>query len=198
MPSAGLVLASSSPFRRELLARLGVAFQILHPEVDESPLPGEAPEALALRLSEAKARAVADAFPDALVIGSDQVASVGGRTYGKPGTHDKAVAQLRALSGKTVHFHTGLCLLDTRATPAISYLRCVPTLVTFRELTEARIEAYLEREPAYHCAGSAKSEGLGIALIARLEGSDPNALVGLPLIALCDLFLEAGFDPLAH
>jgi septum formation protein len=192
-----LVLASTSPFRRELLSRLRLPFTVADPEIDESPLPGELPEALALRLSEAKARAVAGAFPGALVIGSDQVACSEGRIHGKPGTHGRAVAQLRALSGKTVHFLTGLCLLDTRVTPAIARLRSVPVLVTFRNLGDAQIEAYLGREPAYHCAGSAKSEGLGIALIARLEGSDPNALIGLPLIALCDLFLEAGLDVLA-
>jgi septum formation protein len=193
---APLVLASTSPFRRALLSRLGLPFTVAHPETDESPLPGETPESLALRLSETKARAVAADFPGALVIGSDQVAVAEGRIYGKPGTHAGAVAQLRELSGKTVDFFTGLCLLDTRVTPALARLRGVSTLVRFRELSDARIEAYLRREPAYHCAGAAKSEALGIALIARLEGSDPNALVGLPLIALCDLFQEAGLDVL--
>lgn len=185
-----LVLASTSPFRRELLSRLIADFQVADPRTDETPLPDETPEALALRLSEAKARAVALGHPGALIIGSDQVAVCDGRIYGKPGNHERAVAQLQELRGRTVNFFTGLCLLDTRNNQA--HVRGIPTLVTFRDLTDQEIEAYLEREPAYNCAGSAKSEGLGIALIARLEGSDPNALVGLPLIALCDLFRETG------
>lgn len=185
-----LVLASTSPFRRELLSRLIADFQVADPRTDETPLPDETPETLALRLSEAKARAVAPGHPGALIIGSDQVAVCDGRIYGKPGNHERAVAQLQELRGRTVNFFTGLCLLDTRNNQA--HVRGIPTLVTFRDLTDQEIEAYLEREPAYNCAGSAKSEGLGIALIARLEGSDPNALVGLPLIALCDLFRETG------
>lgn len=189
-----LVLASTSPFRRELLARLGLPFVTANPATDETPRPDETPEALALRLSEAKARAVADQFPGALIIGSDQVATCDGEIFGKPGDHARAVRQLQRLRGKTVNFFTGLCLLDTRDGQA--HLRGIPTLVTFRDLTDAEIEAYLAREPAYNCAGSAKSEGLGIALIARLEGSDPNALVGLPLIALCDLFRETGLQVL--
>lgn len=194
MSTAPLVLASTSPFRRELLARLGLPFQVAAPDCDETPRPDETPERLALRLSEDKARAVARQFPDALIIGSDQVATCDGKIYGKPGDHEKAVAQLRALSGKTVNFFTGLCLFDARNGAA--QVRGVPTRVTFRDLSDARIENYLRREPAYNCAGSAKSEGLGIALIARLEGSDPNALVGLPLIALCDLLRAAGVDVL--
>jgi septum formation protein len=185
-----IVLASTSPFRRELLARLGVAFDTAAPRTDESPLPDEAPEDTALRLSEAKARAAAPLFPDALIIGSDQVAVLDGKAYGKPGTHDKAAAQLRAMRGRTVVFFTGLCLLDTRGGQA--RLRGVPTRVTFRDLSDAEIESYLSRERPYHCAGAAKSEGLGIALIARIQGDDPNALIGLPLIALCDLLKEAG------
>lgn len=189
-----LVLASTSPFRRELLSRLIADFQVADPRTDETPLPDETPEALALRLSEAKARAVAPGHPGALIIGSDQVAVCDGRIYGKPGNHERAVAQLQELRGRTVNFFTGLCLLDTRNNQA--HVRGIPTLVTFRNLTDQEIAAYLEREPAYNCAGSAKSEGLGIALIARLEGSDPNALVGLPLIALCDLFRETGLQVL--
>lgn len=185
-----LVLASTSAYRRELLGRLGLPFTVANPLADETPLPGETPEALALRLSEVKARAVADAHPDALIIGSDQVATVDGRIYGKPGDHPRAVQQLRELSGKTVNFFTGLCLLDARTGEA--EVRGVPTLVTFRQLSDAEIEAYLQREPAYNCAGSAKSEGLGIALLSRLHGDDPNALVGLPLIALCDLLHARG------
>ena len=180
-----IILASTSPYRRELLERLGLQFTVANPKTDETALPGEAPEALALRLSEAKARAVANEYPDALIIGSDQVATVDGKIYGKPGTHERAVAQLRALSGKTVNFFTGLCLYNARTDHA--ELRGVPTLVSFRQLSDSEIENYLRREPAYNCAGSAKSEGLGIALLKSMQGDDPNALVGLPLIALCDL-----------
>ncbi|MFV5213761.1 Maf family nucleotide pyrophosphatase [Azonexus caeni] len=185
-----LVLASTSPYRRELLARLGLPFAVANPQTDESPLPGESPEALALRLSEAKARAVADTYPDALIIGSDQVATVDGKIYGKPGDHQRAVAQLRELSGKTVNFFTGLCLYNSRS--GRSQVQGVPTLVSFRQLGDLEIENYLRREPAYNCAGSAKSEGLGIALLSSLQGDDPNALVGLPLIALCDMLREEG------
>ncbi|MBS1142774.1 MAG: septum formation inhibitor Maf [Proteobacteria bacterium] len=185
-----LVLASTSPFRRELLGRLGLPFDIANPQTDESPLPGEQPEDMALRLSEAKARAVASQFPEALIIGSDQVATVDGKIYGKPGTHDRAVAQLRELSGKTVNFFTGLCLLNTATGEA--QLKGVPTLVTFRQLSDSEIENYLRREPAYNCAGSAKSEGLGIALLTGMRGEDPNALVGLPLIALCEMLRNQG------
>jgi septum formation protein len=187
-----LVLASTSPYRRELLARLGLPFKVANPRTDESPLPGESPPTTALRLAEAKARAVAADFPDALIIGSDQVAEMDGRVFGKPGSHERAVAQLKELSGRTVNFFTGLCLLDTRTGEA--EVRGVPTLVGFRELTDHEIENYLRREPAYNCAGSAKSEGLGIALLERLEGTDPNALVGLPLIALCELLRRRGVD----
>lgn len=196
MSSAPLVLASTSPFRRELLARLGLPFQVAAPDCDETPHPDEAPEALALRLSKDKARAVARQFPEALIIGSDQVATCEGKIYGKPGDHFSAVAQLQTLRGKTVNFFTGLCLLDARTGAA--QVRGIPTLVTFRDLSDAQIENYLAHEPAYNCAGSAKSEGLGIALIAKLEGSDPNALVGLPLIALCDLLHAAGVDVLEN
>jgi septum formation protein len=185
-----LVLASSSPFRRELLGRLGLPFDTAAPRTDESPLPGEAPEETALRLSEAKARAVAPRFPEALIIGSDQIAILDGQTFGKPGAHDNAVRQLRAMRGRTVNFFTGLCLFDARSGEA--RVRGVPTRVTFREFSDAEIESYLTREQPYHCAGAAKSEGLGIALIARLQGDDPNALIGLPLIALCELLKEAG------
>lgn len=185
LPPPLLVLASTSPFRRELLARLGLAFETANPAVDETPLPGEAPEASALRLSEAKARAVAAQFPDALVIGSDQVACLDGQAFGKPGTHENAVCQLKTMRGRSVNFFTGLCLLNTRTGKA--HVCGVPTLVTFRNLADDEIENYLRREQPYNCAGSAKSEGLGIAIIAKMEGDDPNALIGLPLIALCDL-----------
>lgn len=189
-----LILASTSPYRRELLSRLGLPFETANPQTDETPLPGESPEALALRLSEAKARAVADAYPDALIIGSDQVATVDGRIFGKPGNHQRAAQQLRELSGKTVNFFTGLCLFNARTGQA--EVRGIPTLVGFRELSDAEIENYLRREPAYNCAGSAKSEGLGIALLSSMKGDDPNALVGLPLIALCDMLRQQGVSVL--
>jgi septum formation protein len=185
-----LVLASTSPFRRELLGRLGFPFATVNPQADESPLLDEIPEDTALRLSEAKARAVAPLFPEALIIGSDQVAVLDGQVYGKPGTHDNAVKQLRTMRGRTVNFFTGLCLLDARTGQAC--VRGVPTLVTFRDLSDAEIEHYLVREQPYTCAGAAKSEGLGIAIIARMQGDDPTALIGLPLIALCELLREAG------
>lgn len=188
--SQKLILASTSPYRRELLGRLGLPFEVANPQTDESALPGEMPESLALRLSEAKARAVAEAYPDALIIGSDQVATVDSQIYGKPGSHERAVEQLRALSGKTVNFFTGLCLFNART--GVADIRGIPTLVTFRELTDAEIDNYLRREPAYNCAGSAKSEGLGIALLRSMKGDDPNALVGLPLIALCDMLRQQG------
>ncbi len=188
--SQTLILASTSPYRRELLHRLGLPFAVASPQTDESRWPGESPEAMALRLSEAKARAVAGAHPDALIIGSDQVATVDGLIYGKPGSHERAVDQLRALSGKTVNFYTGLCLYNART--GVVEVCGVPTLVSFRNLTDEEIERYLRREPAYDCAGSARSEGLGIALLSRIAGDDPNALVGLPLIALCVLLRRQG------
>ncbi len=185
MPQPPLILASTSPFRRELLARLGLPFTTANPAVDEALLPRETPEAGALRLSEAKARAVASYHPDALIIGSDQVACLDDKIFGKPGTHANAVRQLQAMRGHRVNFFTGLCLLNARSGRA--HRRGVPTLVTFRDLSDEEIETYLRKEQPYNCAGSAKSEGLGIALIARIDGDDPNALIGLPLIALCDL-----------
>lgn len=192
--SQKLVLASTSPYRRELLNRLGLPFEVANPETDESPFPDESPTTTALRLSEAKARAVAGKFPDALIIGSDQVAEMAGRVFGKPGTHARAVDQLRQLSGQTVNFFTGLCVFNSRTGEA--EVRGVPTLVGFRELTDREIENYLRREPAYNCAGSAKSEGLGISLLSRIHGDDPNALIGLPLIALCDLLRKHGMNVL--
>ena len=185
MPSTQIILASTSPFRKELLERLGLAFQTANPETDETALPNETPEASALRLSEAKARAVALKHPETLIIGSDQVAILDGKVFGKPGTHENAVKQLRTMRGRTVNFFTGLCLLNAKT--GKTHLRGVPTLVTFRDLTDDEIENYLRIEQPYNCAGSAKSEGLGIAIITKMEGDDPNALIGLPLIALCDL-----------
>ncbi len=189
-----LILASTSPYRRELLSRLGLAFEVANPKTDESPQPGELPEALSLRLAEAKAKAVAGQFPDALIIGSDQVATVDGRIYGKPGNHERAAAQLQELSGKTVNFYTGLCLFNAKTGKAD--VQGIPTLVTFRQLSLEEIEHYLRREPAYNCAGSAKSEGLGIALLESIHGDDPNALIGLPLIALCSMLKRHGIKVL--
>lgn len=185
-----MVLASTSEYRRQLLERLEIPFVTAKPDTDESPLAGETPPETALRLAEAKARAVAARFPDALIIGSDQVACIGSRVFGKPGNHEKAVAQLQTLRGQTVVFHTALCLLDAR-TGAVQ-VRDVPTETRFRQLDDAEIERYLRREQPYNCAGSAKSEGLGIALLDYMRGDDPNALVGLPLIALCDMLRRSG------
>lgn len=177
-----LILASSSPYRRELLARLMIPFEVVSPEVDESPVPGEAPQALVERLAIAKARAVADQRPNALVIGSDQVAVYGGAIVGKPLTHERAVEQLRAASGKTVALYTGLALINSASGRVQSEV--IPFGVVFRTLSDAQIENYLRKEQPYQCAGSVKSEGLGIALLERFEGDDPNALIGLPLIRL--------------
>jgi septum formation protein len=185
-----LVLASTSPFRRELLSRLAIPFEILAPDVDETRLPGEPPEELVQRLSEAKARAGAAQFPDALVIGSDQVAVVDGEVLGKPGDHERAVEQLRKLSGKTVVFLTGLCLYNAASGEAQT--RLVPFRVRFRVLDDGRIERYLRHEQPYNCAGSFKSEALGITLFERMEGEDPTALIGLPLITLTTLLAQAG------
>ena len=192
MSTQKIVLASTSPFRRELLSRLGFPFQIANPAIDETPLANEMPEMTALRLSEAKARAVAEQHPGSLIIGSDQIATLDGKIYGKPGTHANAVKQLQAMRGRTVNFYTGLCLLNTSSGKA--HLRGVPTLVSFRNLTDDEIENYLHKEQPYNCAGSAKSEGLGIAIISKIGGDDPNALIGLPMIALCDLLREENFS----
>lgn len=186
-----LVLASTSPYRRELLGRLGIPFETVSPHVDETAQPGERPASLALRLSEAKADAVAARRPQALVIGSDQTATIDGlRVIGKPVTHLGAVEQLRMASGRSLVFHTGLALVCS----ATGFRRAtvVETRVRFRRLDDASIEAYLSREPAYDCAGSAKVEALGIALLESVEGSDPTALVGLPLIALTGFLADAG------
>jgi septum formation protein len=185
-----LVLASTSIYRKELLARLGLPFETAAPEVDETPQPDEAPERLVRRLAEAKARAVAARFPDALIIGSDQVAVIGGLILGKPGDHPRAAAQLRAASGRRMEFLTGLCLLNARRdTVAVDV---VPVGVAFKSLSDAEIENYLRRERPYHCAGAFKSEALGIALCERIEGDDPTALIGLPLIRLTAMLAAQG------
>jgi septum formation protein len=187
-----LVLASTSRYRRELLERLGLAFEVARPDADETPLAGEAPAELALRLSVLKARSVAAG--DALVIGSDQAAALEGRLFGKPGNHDAAVLQLRMLSGKTAEFHTAVSLFDSKSNSLQS--RVVACRVTFRKLDERRIETYLRREQPYDCAGSAKTEGLGIALLERMETEDPTSLIGLPLIALTAMLERAGLPVL--
>jgi septum formation protein len=187
-----LVLASTSIYRRELLAKLQIPFEVAAPDVDETPEVGESPVDTAIRLAEAKARKVAPLFPGSLIIGSDQVAVLGGSQIGKPLTHDNAVKQLRALRGRQAVFHTAIALYDSRKDTL--QRRLVPTAVRFRELTDAQIENYLQKEQPYHCAGSAKAEGLGIALIAEIDGADPNALIGLPLIALVDMLKHAGVE----
>lgn len=189
-----LILASTSPYRRELLSRLGVPFDVAAPDVDETPLPGESPDDTAQRLSVLKARAVAEKFPDALIIGSDQVALLEGRQLGKPGTHDKAVAQLQAMRAKTLEFHTALTLHNART--GHTQTAVVPVRLLMRDYTDAQIEAYLRKDQPYNCCGSAKSESLGIALIARFETEDPNALVGLPLIKLTEMLANEGLDVL--
>ena len=185
-----IILASTSRYRRDLLQRLGMAFECVAPEIDESVLQGEDCAGTSLRLAEAKARAVAGRFPDALVIGSDQVASCDGRRLGKPGNHERARGQLASLSGASAQFDTAVALLDTAS--AILRSRVVSCRVTFRALTMDQIENYLRREQPYDCAGSAKAEGLGIALIARIETDDPTALIGLPLISLTEMLAETG------
>ena len=177
-----LVLASTSAYRRELLQRFGLPFEVARPDIDESPLPGEHPRATAERLAIEKARAVAGNFSDALIIGSDQVAAMGDIRFGKPGTVERAVAQLKQMSGQTVIFHTALALLNT--TTGEAQIDVVPTEVRFRPLGDDEIVRYVEKERPLDCAGSAKSEGLGITLLDALSGDDPNALVGLPLISL--------------
>ena len=187
-----LILASTSRYRKALLQRLGLRFEVAAPGIDEQALAGEPPEQTALRLSVLKARAVGAEY--ALVIGCDQVASLDGRPLGKPGNHENAALQLRTLSGRTADFHTALTLLDTST--GVHHSRVVPCQVTFRDLDARRIEAYLRREQPYDCAGSAKAEGLGIALIARIETEDPTSLIGLPLIALTEMLGRAGLPVL--
>lgn len=191
-----LVLASTSRYRRELLARIAPHFRVVASQVDETARPNESPAMLATRLAEAKARAVAAHCPGALVIGSDQVAALDGQILGKPGNAENARAQLAACSGRDVVFHTAICLLDTRPNPCRVCAETDTTRVRFRTLGVEEIAGYVTRESPLDCAGSFKSEGLGIALFERIESSDPTALIGLPLIALCRLLREAGVAPL--
>ncbi len=189
-----LILASSSSYRRELLGRLRLPFEAIAPDIDETPRPGEMPEQTALRLARAKAEAIAVREPGALVIGSDQVATLDGEQIGKPGNHARALAQLQKMRGREVVFHTALCLWDGRvADPAAAaQVENVQVFVRFRDLPDAELDAYLRIEQPYDCAGSAKNEGLGIALIERIGSTDPTALTGLPLIALTGMLRRAG------
>jgi septum formation protein len=187
-----LILGSTSRYRRELLERLRVPFTCVSPEVDETPRPGESPQDLACRLALAKAQAVAALHPHAVVIGSDQVADLHGQPLGKPGTHERAVAQLQAMRGQTVVFQTAVAVVCAHT--GFAEVDLAQVRVQFRDLTGAQIEHYLRAETPYDCAGSAKSEGLGIALLARIDNDDPTALVGLPLIRTCSLLARAGLD----
>ena len=196
MPDRRLVLASTSPYRRELLARLRLTFAVEAPEVDERPLAGEAPAATAARLALAKANAVAMRHAEAVVIGSDQVADLDGQAIGKPGDHDRATAQLRAMRGRTVVFHTAVAVVCRATGFAASAL--VPVTVRMRQLSDVEIERYLRAETPYDCAGSAKIETLGIALVESVASDDPTALIGLPLIETCELLRRAGIDPLGE
>ena len=192
MAKNSIVLASGSKYRKALLKRLGVPFKIWAPDLDESPIPGELPRDTAVRLARAKAEAGGKQFSQSWIIGSDQVADLDGKAIGKPGSLDNARRQLRELSGHTVLFHTALCVWNARLERR--HERLVTTHVTFRRLTDAEIERYLELEGAFDVAGSAKSEGLGISLLSRLGGDDPTALVGLPLIALSAMLRAEGFE----
>ena len=189
-----LILGSTSPYRRELLARLRLAFEVDAPRVDEAARPGEAPAALAARLALEKAQEVAGRHPGAVVIGADQVADLDGQAIGKPGDHARAVAQLQAMRGRRVVFHTAVAV--ARVDTGLAQVLVAPVIVRFRPLSDAEIEHYLHTEQPYDCAGSAKCETLGIALLDAIESDDPTALVGLPLIRTCALLRQAGIDPL--
>ena len=189
--SPRLVLASTSPYRRVLLERLGLPFETSRPEVDESPAPGDTPHATAIRLAQAKARDVASSRGDGRwTLGSDQVGELAGHPLGKPGSRDAAMAQLRAMSGRTVRFHTAVCLTHADGS---TFAACDLTEVRVRTLRDIEIQRYVDAEQPFDCAGSFKSEGLGITLFERIDSSDPTALVGLPLIATCGLLRLAGF-----
>ncbi|MBT3066005.1 Maf family nucleotide pyrophosphatase [Rhodoferax sp. U11-2br] len=194
LPPRPLILASTSVYRRQLLERLRLPFSVVASQVDETPLPGETPPDIACRLALAKARSVAQAHPTAVVIGSDQVADLDGQALGKPGNHARAVAQLQTMRGNTVVFQTAVAVVCLETGFAQTELARVK--VRFRALTDAQIEAYLLAETPYDCAGSAKSEGLGIALLERIDNDDPTALIGLPLIRTCQLIQAAGIQVL--
>ena len=185
-----LILASSSIFRRELLQKLQLPFSCISPNVDETALENEKPYETALRLAQDKARKIGSEYPHALIIGCDQVATLDGKQLGKPLNHTNATRQLKMMRGREVTFHSALCLFNA-ATGAMQ-AEVVPYLVRFRDLSDAQIENYLAKEQPYHCAGSAKSEGLGVALIERMVGDDPNALIGLPLIKLITMLSNEG------
>ena len=189
-----LVLGSTSPYRRDVLQRLRLPFDTDAPQVDETPRPGETPAALALRLALEKAHEVASRHPGAVVIGADQVADLAGQAIGKPGTHAGAVAQLQALRGRRVVFHTAVAVVRTDT--GFSKALLAPVTVLFRDLSDAEIERYLRLEQPYDCAGSAKAEALGIALLESIESDDPTTLIGLPLIRTCALLRRAGIEPL--
>ena len=193
-PIRRLILGSTSPYRRELMLRLRLPFDVVSPDVDETPLAGEAPRALALRLALAKARAVAAMHPNAVVIGSDQVADLDGEPLGKPGTHARATAQLQRMRGKTVVFQTAVAVVCIET--GFSQMDLAEVNVKFRNLDDEEIECYLLAETPYDCAGSAKSEGLGIALLESIDSDDPTALVGLPLIRTCQMLRAAGMKVL--
>ena len=193
-PAPPLILASTSRYRRELLQRLRLPFEVIAPLVDEAPLPGEVPAVLAQRLAMAKARVVAAQHPGAIVIGSDQVADLHGQAIGKPGTHERAVAQLRSMRGQRITFQTAVAVV--RADRGYAHGLLASVVVSFRDLSDAQIEHYLRTEQPYDCAGSAKCETLGIALLEAIDSDDPTALIGLPLIRTCRLLREAGLDPL--
>ncbi|MBC7940638.1 MAG: septum formation inhibitor Maf [Chitinophagaceae bacterium] len=194
MPPQRLILASTSRYRQELLSRLRLPFEVVAPDVDEAALPGETPAALAQRLASAKAHAVAALHPQAVVIGSDQVCDLDGQALGKPGTHERAQVQLRRLAGRRAVFHTAVAVL--RGQPAFAQVQIAAVGVHFRTLSEADIESYLQLDEPYDCAGSAKSEALGIVLVAAIESDDPTALIGLPLIRTAQMLREAGIDSL--
>lgn len=187
-----IILASSSIYRRELMQRLQIPFHTVSPHVDETVLAGEKPQDTALRLSKEKAKKIGAEYPHALIIGCDQVATLDGEQLGKPLNHNNATKQLRLMRGKEVTFHSALCLYN--AETGNMQAQVVPYLVKFRQLTDEQIESYLIKEQPYHCAGSAKSEGLGIALIERMIGDDPNALIGLPLIKLITMLSNEGVN----
>lgn len=193
MPS--ILLASSSPYRKQLLDKLGLCFSCASPDIDESPVANETPYALTERLSRTKAEALSEQYSDKLIIGSDQVAELNGHALGKPGTRDKAIAQLRLCSGQTVAFHTGVCLLN--ASTGRQHYACDTYSVMFRELSDDQIAYYVDQEQPFDCAGSFKSESLGISLFSAIRGDDPNSLIGLPLIKLTEMLLKEGIDVLS-